>query len=239
MAGVEQSPNRLRCDQNLQGLVRLLHRLSQELPSRYPKSTGERKRRSRPESALDDEEHRPLVVAHLGEPPVRAVGRPCRIPDDHGATPTRATFRAQGHDYVIPADARAMVATGKLDRRLFDVTALADFGYDDVHRATAPLNTIRFLPPLDEQNSAPRGKPFLVPMLVQDETGGYSRPRRLTVEASYDEGATWHRVPVLLNLVAALKHPADAEFVSLRASATDRDGNTVQETLVRAYKLRK
>jgi hypothetical protein len=42
-----------------------------------------------------------------------------------------------------------------------------------------------------------------------------------------------------LNLVAALRHPAGAESVSLRASATDRDGNTVKETLIRAYKLRK
>jgi len=110
---------------------------------------------------------------------------------------------------------------------------------DGAEPAAVPLNIIRFLPHLDEQNSAPRGKTFLLPLLVQDETGGYSRPRRLTVEASYDEGKTWRRVPVLLNLVAALRHPADAESVSLRASATDRDGNTVSETLIRAYKLRK
>ncbi|MEV5984482.1 S8 family serine peptidase [Streptomyces sp. NPDC052051] len=32
--------------------------------------------------------------------------------------------KIQGHTYVIPADASAMVATGKLDRRLFDVTGL-------------------------------------------------------------------------------------------------------------------
>jgi subtilisin family serine protease len=105
--------------------------------------------------------------------------------------------------------------------------------------AAVPLNTVRFLPRLDEQNSAKAGKPFLVPLVVQDETGAYSRPKHVSVEASYDEGATWQRVPVLLNLVAALRHPAGAESVSLRVSASDRDGNTVQETLIRAYKLRK
>jgi subtilisin family serine protease len=110
---------------------------------------------------------------------------------------------------------------------------------DGEEPAAVPLNTIRFLPRLDEQNTAPRGKTFLVPLLLQDETGGFNRPRRLTVEASYDEGKTWQRVPVLLNLVAALHHPADSESVSLRASATDRDGNTVKETVIRAYKLRK
>ncbi len=105
--------------------------------------------------------------------------------------------------------------------------------------AEVALSTVRFLPALDAANSAPAGRPFLVPMLLEDETGSYARPRRLTVEASYDEGTTWHRVPVLLNLVAALHHPAHAESVSLRASATDRDGNTVSETVIRAYKLRK
>ncbi|MGW5253384.1 S8 family peptidase [Streptomyces sp. NPDC004012] len=32
--------------------------------------------------------------------------------------------RAAGHTYVVPADAAAMIASGKLDRRLFDVTGL-------------------------------------------------------------------------------------------------------------------
>jgi subtilisin family serine protease len=105
--------------------------------------------------------------------------------------------------------------------------------------AAIDLNTVRFLPRLDGANSAKAGKPFLVPLALQDETGAFARPRHLTIEASYDEGKTWHRVPVLLNLVAALRHPADAESVSLRASATDRDGNTVKETVIRVYKLRK
>ncbi len=57
--------------------------------------------------------------------------------------------------------------------------------------------------------------------------------------ASYDEGATWRTADVLLNLVALVRHPKDAESVSLRASATDRDGNAVEHTIIRAYKLRK
>ena len=147
----------------------------------------------------------------------------------------------------LPAEAADYRLTTELTRAApFDTsTAIsAEWTFSSAHvdgedPAAVPLNTVRFLPTLDEQNSAPPGKPFLVPLLVQDETGGYAGPRRLTVEASYDEGKTWQRVPVLLNLVAALRHPADAESVSLRASATDRDGNTVQETLIRAYKLRK
>jgi hypothetical protein len=36
-----------------------------------------------------------------------------------------------------------------------------------------------------------------------------------------------------------VRHPAGAESVSLRATATDREGNSVTQTVIRAYKLRK
>ena len=100
------------------------------------------------------------------------------------------------------------------------------------------LNVVRFAPKLDVNGSAPAGKPFLVPLTMQDETGKDVAPKRLSVEVSYDEGRTWQRVPVINNMVAKLNHPAGATSVSLRASATDRDGNTVKQTVIRAYALR-
>ncbi|MEU9450544.1 S8 family serine peptidase [Streptomyces sp. NPDC048277] len=47
--------------------------------------------------------------------------------------------RYGGHTYVVPADAAALLANGRLDRRLFDVTRLVADGYDDAHRRTLPL----------------------------------------------------------------------------------------------------
>ncbi|WP_093716714.1 S8 family peptidase [Actinacidiphila alni] len=44
-----------------------------------------------------------------------------------------------GDTYVVPDEARSLLAAGKLDRRLFDVTALAAMGYDDAHTAGLPL----------------------------------------------------------------------------------------------------
>ncbi|MFJ9565236.1 S8 family serine peptidase [Streptomyces fuscichromogenes] len=44
-----------------------------------------------------------------------------------------------GHTYVIPDDAAPLLAGGRLDRRLFDVTQLVADGYDDAHRTTLPL----------------------------------------------------------------------------------------------------
>ncbi|MDD9381066.1 S8 family serine peptidase [Streptomyces sp. ZAF1911] len=42
--------------------------------------------------------------------------------------------RAEGRTLVLPADARALLAAGKLDRRLFDVTTLADPTLRALHR---------------------------------------------------------------------------------------------------------
>jgi hypothetical protein len=61
-----------------------------------------------------------------------------------------------------------------------------------------------------------------------------------SVEVSYDDGASWTKVKVERkgegwNL--RLDHPKRAHYVSLRASARDRSGNSVKQTLIRAYGL--
>lgn len=47
--------------------------------------------------------------------------------------------RVNDHEYVIPVDATEALAGGRLDRQLFDVTALAGQGYDDAARTSIPL----------------------------------------------------------------------------------------------------
>ncbi|WP_405058413.1 S8 family peptidase [Kribbella sp. NBC_01505] len=47
--------------------------------------------------------------------------------------------RAGGHLTVLPDDADAKVRSGKLDPRLFDVTTLLAFGYDDANSKSIPL----------------------------------------------------------------------------------------------------
>ncbi|MFJ8961817.1 S8 family peptidase [Lentzea sp. NPDC102401] len=39
-----------------------------------------------------------------------------------------STYTAQGHEYVVPHDAIPMIADGRLDERLFDITELATYG---------------------------------------------------------------------------------------------------------------
>jgi len=57
---------------------------------------------------------------------------------------------------------------------------------------------------------------------------------------SYDDGRTWTKAFVVGfgdNRVALLHHPPGGEFVSLKARATDHAGNTVEQTIIRAYRL--
>src|SRR5262245_15552118 len=55
---------------------------------------------------------------------------------------TFSRFIADKHTYVIPTDARQLISSGRLDLRLFDITTLVDFGYDDAHRDSVPLIVI-------------------------------------------------------------------------------------------------
>jgi hypothetical protein len=102
-----------------------------------------------------------------------------------------------------------------------------------------PLSAVRFAPPVNQQNTAPAGKVWLVPLEVQRAPNSAAgRARTLTVEVSYDDGATWRHVPVLRfgqQGLVVLHHPAGAGFVSLRASSDDTAGNTVKQTVIRAY----
>nr|WP_238937357.1 peptidase S8 [Streptomyces clavuligerus] len=42
-----------------------------------------------------------------------------------------SSYRVDGHQYVVPEDARHLLRAGRVDRRLFDVTALLGAGYHD------------------------------------------------------------------------------------------------------------
>ncbi|MDQ3790211.1 MAG: hypothetical protein M3422_23585, partial [Actinomycetota bacterium] len=151
--------------------------------------------------------------------------------------------------FEVPAEDSEyrVVVTANRPTDVFDVSTAvtAEWTFrsafvDEETVVPATASAIRFTPRLDAANSAPAGVPFLVPVTLQrNGTGATERPRTLKVEVSYDEGKTWKRADTILNLVAVVHHPAGAESVSLRATATDRSGGKVTETLLRAYKLRK
>jgi hypothetical protein len=98
------------------------------------------------------------------------------------------------------------------------------------------LSAVRFTPALDDNNTAPAGRRFTVPILVQAQEGSSGgRNRSVTVDVSYDDGATWLPTRVDRQCVT-LQHPRGTGFVSFRTRATDARGNTVEQTIIRAYR---
>ncbi|MBO4208480.1 hypothetical protein [Micromonospora echinofusca] len=105
-----------------------------------------------------------------------------------------------------------------------------------------PLAAVRFAPQLDDHNRAPAGGTFAVPVSVQWQDGAtHGTTRYLSVEASYD-GRNWRQVRLTGSgdtTVAHVPHPHGVQEVSLRARHVDSTGNMVEQTITRAYLVRR
>ncbi|WP_085066567.1 S8 family serine peptidase [Catenuloplanes japonicus] len=65
--------------------------------------------------------------------------------------------------------------------------------------------------------------------------------RTVTLDVSYDDGATWHKATVRRQpngWSTRITAPRTAQFVTLRTSARDTRGNTVEQRITRAFGLR-
>ncbi|MFJ4669630.1 serine protease [Kitasatospora purpeofusca] len=100
--------------------------------------------------------------------------------------------------------------------------------------APVPVSVVRFAPGLGPEGTAPAGSPLRVPVTVQG-AAAEGRLRSLTVSMSADGGRSWTVLPVHEGAVT-VPNPAAGTAVSLRAELTDTDGNTLDQTLVDAYR---
>ena len=106
-----------------------------------------------------------------------------------------------------------------------------------------PLLAVRFAPPDLDPHNAVTADSIRIPITVQRP---YNAPETtltgLSVEASFDDGRTWQPLEVTPDQPAGgsatITHPRGARYVSLRAHATDSAGNTVTQTVIRAYRSR-
>ena len=74
-----------------------------------------------------------------------------------------------------------------------------------------------------------------VPVTVQGAAAGRNL-KSLVVYVSYDDGGHWSKVPVASGkLSVTVKNPAKGGSVSFRAIAVDKQGNTVDQLIERAY----
>ncbi|WP_238598099.1 S8 family serine peptidase [Saccharothrix sp. ALI-22-I] len=103
--------------------------------------------------------------------------------------------------------------------------------------APLPLTAVRFTPALDANGAAPAGRVLRVPLVVEQQQGAANgRVDRVRVEVSFDDGKTWSTVPVI-GRTAFVRNPATTGYASLRVKGSDRNGNTFEQTVIRAYKI--
>ena len=108
-----------------------------------------------------------------------------------------------------------------------------------------PLMTIGYGLDLDERNTLGHGSLLanLFTVAVDHPGDLNTRVRSLALEVSFDDGQRWQRaltVPLLGGRYLVLAGGSlwqDTGYMSIRAAATDTDGNTVSQEIIRAVKL--
>ncbi|GGK18541.1 serine protease [Pilimelia terevasa] len=106
-------------------------------------------------------------------------------------------------------------------------------------RVAGPASAVRFSPPLDARNATPAGRTIDVPVVVTHQAPE-SRVQAVAAQISYDDGATWTDLRLTGSggrYAYTTANPAAAGFASLRATVTDRAGNTTEQTILRAYRI--
>ncbi|MFI8895785.1 S8 family peptidase [Streptomyces paradoxus] len=160
------------------------------------------------------------------------------ISDEHGIPPTDGVT-----EYTVPAEDTAYKLTvdNSRDPAVYAVSTRvhAEWTFRSARTpegafAALPLSAVRFSPDLTLASTAKAGKRFEVPFTVEGAAAG-QRPAKLAFRVSYDDGATWQPARAVGGTHLSLKHPAKAGSVSLRAELTDRKGNTLVQTIERAY----
>jgi hypothetical protein len=106
--------------------------------------------------------------------------------------------------------------------------------------AALPLLQVGYRVPLDIRNSAPAGIPLPVGLsATRQAESGKAELRDLKAWVSYDDGATWTQAKTGPGGLAVIPRGGKpGGFASLRVTATDTRGNSVDQTVIRAYLLR-
>ncbi|MFI1355279.1 S8 family serine peptidase [Streptomyces sp. NPDC020898] len=161
------------------------------------------------------------------------------IPDDYGISPidlTEYTVPAQDSAYKLTVDASRDPAVYPVSTRVRSEWTFRSATTPEDDLTQLPLSVVRFSPDLSLSSTATAkaGKRFSVPFTIEGAAAG-QRPAKLAFDVSYDDGATWHPAKTIGGTHLSLTHPTEAGSVSLRAKLTDRTGNTLVQTIERAY----
>lgn len=149
-----------------------------------------------------------------------------------------------GTPYELPAAERTYRLTTDVSRPTtvssVSTRITAEWTFASSHvsgeaRKRLPLSVVRFTPKLSTSSTAKAGTRFSVPFTVEG-AGTAGTARKPAFSVSYDDGRTWHKAKAVAGKRLDLAHPAKAGTVSLRVTFTDQHGNTLKQTIHRAYR---
>ncbi|MGW0582185.1 S8 family serine peptidase, partial [Streptomyces sp. NPDC002920] len=122
----------------------------------------------------------------------------------------------------------------------YSTSTHTEWTFASAHTGTStalPILTVGIAPKdLDLLNRAKRGKELKVDLPVANQLGSV-KASGLKAWVSYDDGTSWKEVKVKSGK-ARFTPAKGAESVSLRVRATDRDGNAIDQTVLRAFGLK-
>ncbi|MEV7811443.1 S8 family serine peptidase [Streptomyces flaveolus] len=180
--------------------------------------------------------HWNTIAGAPAETSLQADGK--EISDPHGISPTDdvATYTVPAGDsaYKLTLDTSRDPASTPVSTRVRTEWTFRSHETPEGAWSALPLSVVRFHPRLTLASTAKAGQRFDVPFRIEGAAAG-QQPRKLAFEVSYDEGNTWQPAEAVGGTHLSLKHPATAGSVSLRARLTDAQGNTLVQTIERAY----
>ena len=154
--------------------------------------------------------------------------------------PGRGTFWVgqRGQDYRLVTEVVRDEPWWPLSTKITAEWTFSSTFFEGPTYVPLPLLSARAEPEVDIANRAPAG-PVTVPITISRQDGP-ATISTVAVEFSTDNGTTWHQATVSRNgdrWLAKLNNPAGG-FVSLHVKATDSEGNTLDQTVIRAYQVR-
>ncbi|MDP4509312.1 S8 family peptidase [Nonomuraea turcica] len=149
------------------------------------------------------------------------------------AQPERATYRAEMTQARDPASWALSTKTSTA------WTFTTEKPASDEQRML-PLVMVDYALDLDLYNRAPRGRPYSFGISLRQTDPQGPRITQAKVWTSMDDGTTWKPADVSGangSYTVRPHHPSRGGFVSLRVQGSDAAGNTVEQTIIRAYGL--
>ncbi|MFB7469653.1 S8 family serine peptidase [Kitasatospora sp. NPDC056184] len=112
-----------------------------------------------------------------------------------------------------------------------------------VRTAPLPVGVVRLSAPVDAESRAPRDRHTVTAKVERQSGAPAPATARLTAEVSFDGGTTWQNAAVggagQNSRRITVDPPAQGDAdVSLRVTAQDADGSSVEQTILHAYRLK-